>query len=160
MENKLFNRIYKNYSGILYNYALWLTRNKDASNDIIQLVFLKLLKQKIIPKKENELQAWLYKITKNAFFDLYRKHKRFIRLRIKYAKETPLFSKESPEKKAIWGILDKLNPYERSVLYLHFHTGHSFKEVAKILDMKESAVRARSVRALKKLRNILKKELT
>ena len=153
MERKKFNEVYDIYSRRLYNYALWLTRNKDACNDIIQAVFIKVWYKKKVFSTENELEAWLYKVTRNACMDFFRKCTRYTRFRLRYKHETPLCTTESNEKKSVWNMLDTLKEKERTVLYLHFRSGYSYKKIAEVLVTKESAVRVTAFRALEKLRN-------
>ena len=159
MKRSKFDEIYATYSDSLYNYALWLTRNKDACNDILQNVFVKLLKQKSSLYEDSRIEGWLFTVTRNACRDFFRKCSRFTKFRLKYARENHFVKTESHEHKTIWDKLDILNEKERSILYLHFHTGHTFKEVARILKIKETAVRVTSFRALKKLRKKCAKEL-
>ncbi len=137
-----------------------MTRNGDICSDIVQNVFIKFWKQKTFCyNSDEELEAWLYKVTRNKCLDFFRKCNRITKFKIKYLREFQFYSNESVEKKAVWNSLDILNEKERSVLYLHFHTGHSFKEVAKILEIKESNVRVTSFRALKKLRKNCSKDI-
>lgn len=152
MERKIFQEIYDNYSKRLYNFALWLTRNKDSCDDIIQAVFIKLWNQKNEINHEKELEAWLYKVTRNTCMDFFRKCSRFTQFRLKYLHETTMHTEETDENKEIWNILGILKEKERSILFLHFKTGHSYKKVAEILEMKEAAVRVAAFRALEKLR--------
>lgn len=152
MQKTKFDHIYKAYSLKLYNYALWLTRNKDASSEIIQTVFIKFWKKPIKYSHDAELESWFYTTTRNACMDFFRKCARFSKLRLKYSQETLPKNIESPEDKEIWDLLDDLNEKERSVLYLRFRIGHSFKDIANMLELKESAVRVCSFRALEKLR--------
>ena len=138
MERKKFNEIYDTYSRKLYNYALWLTRNKDSCNDILQVVFVKLWNQKKVFSIDNELEAWLYTVTRNACMDFFRKCARHIRFRLRYSHETPLYETETDENKSVWNVLDRLK--------------YSYKIIAEVLPMKESAVRVTAFRALEKLR--------
>ena len=153
MERKKFNEIYDTYSKRLYNYALWLTRNTDACNDIIQAVFIKVWNQKKVFSIENELEAWLYKVTRNACMDFFRRCSRYTRFRLRYKHETPICNTESDENKSVWNMLDSLKERERTVLYLHFKSGYSYKKIAEVLVIKESAVRVTAFRAMEKLRH-------
>ncbi len=159
MKRKKFDEIYLSYSDKLYNYVLWVTRKKDACNDILQNVFVKLWNQDSSLYEDDGLEGWLYTVARNACLDFFRKCSRFTQFRLNYARENHFVKTESHEQRAVWDKLDILNEKERSILYLHFHTGHTFKEVARILKIKETAVRVTSFRALKKLRKKCVKEL-
>ncbi len=159
MEIRCFNKLYNIYSKKLYNYALWLTRNKAACDDIIQTVFIKIWKQQEVPVEERELEAWLYTVTRNECNDFFRKCARFSKFRLKYIREKPLYVMLSSENKMLWNMLDFLMEEERSILFLHLRIGYSYSEVAKILNMKDSAVRVKAFRALEKLRKKYTKDL-
>ncbi len=151
--------MYDLYSGKIYNFTLWLTRNQDASKDIVQTVFIKLCKHKKVFLEERELESWLYTVARNACMDFFRKCSRFTSFRLKYARETPLYTTEPKETRAIWNMLDILRKKERCILFLHFKTGYSYKKIAVVLQMTESAVRISAFRALKKMRKKCAREI-
>ncbi len=159
MKKKRFNEIYDLLSRKIYNYTLWLTRNEDATKDIVQTVFIKLWKHQKVFIEEKELEAWLYTVARNASMDFFRKCSRFTSFRLKYARETPLYTTESSDTKAIWNMLDILREKERSILFLHFKTGYSYKKIAVVMQMTESAVRISAFRALKKMRKKCAREI-
>lgn len=159
MKQKVFNKIYDAYSRKLYNYALWLTRNKDASDDIIQAAFIKFWKYDKNFNHEGEQEAWLYKVTRNLCIDFFRKSTRFTKFRLKYSQENPNYITESHEMNSVWEMLDLLNETDKSILYLFFRIGHSHKMVAKILQLNENSVRVKAFRALEKLRKKCVKEI-
>ena len=159
MQKTRFNQIYKTLSQKIFNYALWLTRNRDASVEIVQSVFIKLWKSRILHSEDSEIEAWLITVTRTTSMDFYRKTARFSKLRLKYFKEAPLKCDESEDNREIWMLLDDLSEKERSILYLRFRMGHSFGEIATTLEMTESAVRVASMRALEKLREKHGKDL-
>jgi len=152
VQKTKFDRIYKSYSQILYNYAFWLTRNKDMSSEVIQTVFIRYWKKPVEFGHDRELEAWLFTVTRNACMDFFRKCSRFSRLRLKFMKESGKQSCDHIENNDIWQLLDDLSEKERSVLYLRFRIGHSFKEISEILDIQENTVRVCAFRALEKLR--------
>jgi len=156
--NIKFNEYYNKYSKKLFNYALWLTRNKAASEDILQNVFIKIWKYETILYEGKGIETWLYKVTRNACLDFFRKSSRLNTLRQSCCQEEHRYSENLNELENIWNVLEDLKEKEKSILYLHFHQGNSFKEVAAILEIEESDVRVTSFRALKKLRARYKKE--
>lgn len=159
MKKTTFDTIYDTYSKKMFNYALWLTRNKDACHDILQSVFIKLWDSQKYFMEESELEAWLYTVTRNACMDFFRRCSRFHRFRVKYAEESPVYADEPQQYRALWEMLDTLQEKERSILYLHFRTGYSYRYIADILEMKETAVRVTAFRALGKLRVLYGKDM-
>lgn len=57
----------------LYQYCLHLTRNRMMSEDLVQDVFLKLLKKAAGFRGDGSFKAWLFQIARNSTFDMLRK---------------------------------------------------------------------------------------
>lgn len=53
----------------LYNYALQLTRNAAQSEDLVQELFLRLLRKATSFRGESSFKAWAYHILRNLTFD-------------------------------------------------------------------------------------------
>ncbi len=147
-----FNELFEKHGEKLYNFALWTVRNREAAEDIIQMVFSKLWKQVHLPGTEKEIEAWLYQVTRNQCMDFFRNRARSSRFRMNYGKEASAGASATAESKFVWDALDFLDETDRSVLYLHFRTGYSYKEIAEKMDSTENAVRVRAFRALQKIR--------
>jgi RNA polymerase sigma factor (sigma-70 family) len=153
-----FNLIYNRCSRKLYNYALWLVRNKAACDDIIQTVFIRAWNHEDIPKGDKEVEAWLFMVTRNCCMDYFRKRTRTSQFQLKYAREKPAWSEATAENKLMWELLDNLKEEEKTILYMHLRSGYSYREIGEVIDSSESAVRVKAFRALKKLREFCVKE--
>ncbi len=58
---------------VLYNYALRTTGNKEDANDLLQETFLKAYRFWDKFEQGTNLRAWLFRIMKNTYINLYRK---------------------------------------------------------------------------------------
>lgn len=58
---------------ILYNYALRMTGNVDDARDLLQETFLKAFRFWDKYEKGTNVRAWLFRIMKNTYINLYRK---------------------------------------------------------------------------------------
>ncbi len=58
---------------ILYNYALRMTGNADDAHDLLQETFLKAYRFWDKYEKGTNIRAWLFRIMKNTYINLYRK---------------------------------------------------------------------------------------
>jgi RNA polymerase sigma-70 factor (ECF subfamily) len=152
VDERQFRDLYHQYAGRLYTYALWITRNRDSSQDIIQSIFVKLWQYDELALEGKALDAWLYRITRNACIDFFRKCARNFKLRLRYSREFTRYGAETAEQKSVWDALDMVSEKERAILFLFFHAGYSHKEIAGMLNMQETNVRVISFRALEKLR--------
>ena len=153
MNNEAFNALYNAHAKSLYNYILWMTRNTEASKDILQTDFIRLWKSGSAPEDEVGIRRWLYTMAKNACYDTFRAHSRFTRLRAHYTAEFASTDVD-PHDGFFWDMLEELSETERCILYLHLKAGYSYAEIGRIVDLSESNVRVKMCRAIKRLREV------
>ncbi len=53
--------------GQLYNFAHWLTRNRDEAEDLVQETYTKALKGFPSFQPGTNFRAWMYRILRNTF---------------------------------------------------------------------------------------------
>jgi RNA polymerase sigma-70 factor (ECF subfamily) len=159
VEQKKFLDIYNTYSKKLNTYALWLTRSQDASNDILQTVFIKIWNRDSMVLSGEELESYMYTMTRNACMDFFRKCSRFTSFRLRYVRETPMYTEQPGDQKSVWNMLDILNEQERTIVFLHFRNGFSYRTIAPVVNMNETAVRVTAFRALARLRKKCRKDI-
>ncbi len=58
---------------ILYNYAIRMTGNTDDAHDLLQETYLKAYRFWDKYEKGTNIRAWLFRIMKNTYINLYRK---------------------------------------------------------------------------------------
>ncbi len=71
--HKEFEREAIPHSDILYNYALRMTGNADDARDLLQETFLKAFRFWDKYEKGTNVRAWLFRIMKNTYINVYRK---------------------------------------------------------------------------------------
>jgi RNA polymerase sigma-70 factor (ECF subfamily) len=153
VQEQEFRQIYDAYSRKLYNYILWMTRNSQVSQDILQIVFVKVWRHPRCPSSGNELEPWLYTVARNACMDTFRSQGRHRRLRADYASQAEEPTGDGGEEgRGAWSMLSMLSEEERSILYMHFKIGYNYRDIGRVLDMEENAVRVKAFRAIRRLR--------
>jgi len=158
MDNKEFQSIYERHVQKIYNYVLWMTRNRAACDDIVQSTFIKVWRSSVFPQPLNEQEALLFTIARRASLDFFRSNKRATEMRSDYANYQPTHAVNGAEDSLIWGMLEHLSLEEKSIVYLHIKIGYNYAEIGRILDLNETAVRVRACRAFKRLRKTYSKE--
>ncbi len=61
---------------LMYNYAMYLTSDRDEANDLLQETFLKAFRFFDKFEEGTNARAWLYRIMRNTFINNYRHAKR------------------------------------------------------------------------------------
>ena len=71
-----FEKIYVDYSSLVYNVALNYVQNIQDAEEITQDVFLKVYHKKESFKNNSSIKTWVYRITINTSIDYLRKRNR------------------------------------------------------------------------------------
>lgn len=139
------------YSDTVFRVAYQYTKDSFYAEDILQEVFLKLLKKPQLNTDDETLKAWLIRVTINKSKDFLRTQKRRRTVERNYVPpEQPTSYDE------VFEALEKLSELDRNALYLHYYEGYSTREVASILGGSERAMTKRIGRAREKLKDFLK----
>lgn len=142
------------YSDTVFRVAFQYTKDRADAEDVLQEVFLTLLKKPPqIPLEDDGLKAWLIRVTINKSKDYLRANKRRRALLHNYRfPEQPISHDE------VFEALEKLSELDRNALYLHYYERYTAREIANILGHNERAITKRIGRARKKLKHFLEEE--
>ena len=145
---KDINYIVNTYSDMLFRLAYQYTRNSSESEDIVQDVFMAMLK-KIPFKTEEYLKAWLIRVAINKSKN-YLKSMRKKVLALDENIKVPTYTHEDGLEE-----ITLLPEFDRNVIYLYYYEGYSIKEIAKITGKSANSINIRLCRAREKLKNLL-----
>ncbi len=157
-----FKEVYEKYYPGLVRYGLQLNVDRVEVEDLVQETFMRyhvaLSKDLVL---ENT-RAWLYKVMLNLAItgkNTQRLHD--ARLKSYQGQVGELDENESIDKKEkrelVFKVLEQLPDKERNLLLL-YHNGLKYKEIADVLELNPASVGTLLVRAIDKLRSILKRE--
>lgn len=147
--DEYISEIVSEYSQTLFKIAYTVLHSAADAEDIVQEVFIKLIKtDKRFNDKEHE-KAWLIRVTVNMSRNL----------RKKLAKSEP--ASEMPDKSTqvengVLGAVMELEHKYRTIIHLYYYEGYSIKEIAAILHIPTATVGTRLARG----RSVLKDKLT
>ena len=151
----------ENYSGLLFRVAYSVLRSRAEAEDIVQDVFVRILKRSPDLLTVRDLRVWLIRITWNLSIDR-RRRIRPEQIDEEFAKSLVATNAPADEAlddtqrmKAVLRELERLPRTERQVLLLSTVEELETPEVAKVLGRSESAVRALLFRARTRLRERL-----
>lgn len=143
MKNEEAVRLFDEYSDDLYRFAVSYVRLKQDAEDIVQEVFTKLLGKHIRLNKDTE-KTYLMTMTANLCKDHLKSAARKTNVDLDSAEtELQYFDDFTDRNKEIYDELMRLESQFRVPIYLHYYDGYSYKEIAGILALSESAVAMR-----------------
>lgn len=166
-EHKSFMDFYDKYYKRIYNYIYRTFLNKEITEDLTSATFLNALN--FMVKKNAEIEyayTWLYKIATNEILTYYRKNKK-----VDFSHHDDVIkelekSVDNTENLdtymdfiLIKEKMQELKENERVIINMHFFENRSYQEMADILDMKETTLRSKVHRILKKLKSLVHEEV-
>lgn len=166
------------YSHRLYGFLFRLTGHRDDADDLLQEVFVRVVRTIEKYKDDGRFEAWLFRIAMNLARDRIRRARRSplvpdaesaegdwdgrdSRPTMRAIEEAngPVESAEmSEEVDRLQVALGQLNQAEREVIMLRHFSGLSFNEIAETMGTPLGTALARGHRGLKRLRQILEPE--
>jgi len=142
---------------LLY-YATSLTGNPDAALDVLQDVWLKVVRGIRALKDPGSLKPWLYAITHGVAVDRIRRD--YKRDKAEQSQLDDAFKFDEPsfdheDATAIRDALTRLGVKHREVLVLHFLQDLSILEIANVVGCSEGTVKSRIHYAKRQMKQIL-----
>lgn len=141
------------YGTMVYRLAYSQLRSAADADDIYQEVFLRYYQKRPEFESEEHRRAWLLRVTIN-------RAKSYV-TSAWFRHTVPLeecISLQEPEEQKLDEALGELQPKDRMLLYLFYYEDCSIREIAQLLQRKESTVRTQLTRARQRLGKILKGE--
>ncbi len=162
------------YIDSLFNVAMRMTRNKDDAEDLVQETYLKMHRFSHTFNEGSNLKAWLFKILRNTFINVFRKKIREPQ-EIHYTNNEDFYlfnriadnrTDDSLPGKGTIGIeeyleeevkyaLDNLPIAFREVVLYSDVEGFSYEEISDIVGCPIGTVKSRLYRARKTLQKLL-----
>jgi RNA polymerase sigma-70 factor (ECF subfamily) len=155
-----FGKLIEKYKQDVFAYVYRVTGNYHLSEDILQETFIKVFKYLKSFDLDKEFLPWLLKIAKNVAYTQLRKQK------IYYFQEKEIVSNVSSEKqegfflrkRVFLDLLEGLSEEEKELIILRFVLDLQHRQISEITGLKETTIRSKISRSLKKLRNKLDKK--
>tara|TARA_Y100000589_G_C27051969_1_gene587693 strand:- start:145 stop:723 length:579 start_codon:yes stop_codon:yes gene_type:complete len=157
-----FKYIYNNHYKIVFQFIYQRTGNETTTSDITSEVFYKALKNlNRYEFKGLPFSSWLIRIAQNEIITYYRKNRKskIVRLETKHLQNLKMEDNTNQKKDfgpILLNTITKLKIDDFQLLEMRFFENRPFKEIAKILDKRESAVKMKVYRILQKLKVSIK----
>jgi len=161
-EIRQLGELFERYHRPLFGFFVRLTNQPSVGEDLVQIVFYRILKYRHTYRDEGKFSAWIYHLARKVAADHFRKHAATpvptdpSALREQPATEPPPSDQAATadDVALLRAALARLSLEHREVLVLSRlqHLGH--QEIATLLDCSVGAVKVRAHRALKELRDV------
>ena len=156
MDANEYRRIARLYLDDIYKATLSCCKSKVDAEDAVQNAFLKLLNSDQTFTDDEHAKRWLIRVAVNECKSVWRSFGRKKVVSIEELDCEPSYDSDSGEE--LFSVLAKLPQNYRSVIHLYYYEGYTVSEVSEILNISETNVQTRLMRARKKLESLLKEE--
>lgn len=152
----LFERYHKG----VFQFCVQMTRNPQQAEDVVQEVFIKVLRKAGSFRNQGTFKSWLFNIARNTTLDSFRNNKRYKNMApLDEHTESLMVDSHSAEQDTSGAqnirILEKAlamlpEPFQEVIWLGRFEFG-SFEELGQALGCKASTARVRMHRAMQQL---------
>ena len=151
-----FEKILRKYGDSIYRIALVHTQNEMDAQDIVQEVFLKFARNASQFQSDEHIKAWLIRVAINMCTDL--KRSAWNRKTTELNDECLLAEEFTTGESELYQAVMSLPVKYKDVIHLFYYEGYSIKEISRITEQKENAVKTQLSRGRVLLKELLKGE--
>jgi len=143
-DAQAFDQLVERHQASLLRFATSLVREASRAEDIVQEVFLRLLRKGPELGSEDSAGSWLFRVCRNLAYDTMkmetREQARRERLPVAESKTPDDVHADNEVLDLVGREWQQLPEREREALWLKVHEGLSYKEIAALLDIKTGTV--------------------
>ena len=150
--------LFQRYKVNLFNFFLRQGIARDASEDLVQNLFERVIKYRQSYRKGMAFRAWLYQIARNVQADWQRKGGKMIQEDISQYENRPEVHDIGLGREENLMLMEKamqqLPPEQLEILLLTRYQKMKYAEVGELIGCSEGAVKLKVFRALQQLRSL------
>ena len=155
-NKQVIEEIYKKYNKIIYGIAFSILKNKEDSEDIVQIFFSKLYALEVNKLPNNNESSWIYTTTRNESINFLKKKINNIDYDSMYEiVETNNEINQIIDKDSYNRIISKLNDTEKQIISLKILADLSFGEIGKLLNIPTGTVKWKYYKSINTLKILL-----
>jgi len=157
--------LFERHNRALFNFLFHMSHKREASEDMVQNVFYRMLKYRHTFTEESNFTGWMYHIARNVLKDQVKKYQLATQYdhiddheeKIGGGTSADEYLEKKQAKAELYEAMRKLSDDNREVLTLSKFQELKYNEIGQILGIAEGAVKVRVYRAMQELKNIYTK---
>ncbi len=138
----------------MYRFAFSILKNDTDVQDAVQESILKAYKNLDTLKNKSKFKSWMFIILKNNCFEILKKRNECVEI----AEEIVSNQNDIDLKLTLWSVVQNLAQPYRTTVTLFYYEDMSIKQISKITDTKEDAVKKQLERGREKIKEVIKDE--
>lgn len=163
-DTRKLGLLYERHKEGLFAYFFRCCNDRYLSEDLVQNVFIKVIKYKNQFKGTGAFNFWLYRIARNTWLDSVTKNDPMRkaleidndRLEGSFSIRASHMISEQDQKSKLKQALDRISPDKKDAIILSRYHGLDYKTIAEMSDCSESAIKSRVMRGLSEIKELVK----
>lgn len=161
-ETEKLGLLYERHKGKLFGFFYNLNGNAALSEDMVQNVFMRMIRYKHTYSGDGSFLAWMFTTARNVNYDYYKKNKNALKenevssyeYKLQNDDDIEMVMKKTEQMTQLQNAMKKLDAEKREVLVLSKLKEMKFSYIGEVLGCSEGAAKVKAHRALKELRTI------
>lgn len=153
--------LFERYKKPLFGFFYGINKDRELSEDLVQNVFVRVLKYRTLYRGEGEFRSWLFHIARNVSHDQYRKKRiqatdSVENWQDRIGSDDNRFTayQKDEDLELLSLAMDRLPEDKREILLLSKFQEKKYKEIGDQLGFSEGTVKVRVYRAMQELKAI------
>jgi RNA polymerase sigma-70 factor, ECF subfamily len=154
-----FELLYREHGAFVYRTAFRILRNAEEAEDVLQTIFLRLMRRGCPPDLQRRPRAYLYRAAVNGALDaikLRQTRNSIAAVEIEEALHSPDSSSKEKLHQRLHKAIAELNPGAAEIVILRYMHNHSDAEIAKMLGKSRGVVAVTLYRARARLKKLIR----
>lgn len=155
-EGQWLSQLYEEYSASLFYYAMSLLKKESDAEEVLQNLFLGLVRQKTYLRQIQQLKGYLFAGVRKEAFKLLRSQNRYTQKLEELTQLSGLVPQENSsygeeEANQLEQILQEIPEEQREVVVLKHFSQLTFQEIANVLEISQDTAASRYRYGLQKI---------
>jgi len=155
-----FEKIYREYSELVYRTAKGILGSVEDAEDVLQVIFVRLLRSQLTPSARQNLKPYLYRAAVNQSLVIIKSRRRHILTEdtSRLAASTSSDEAELAESlhTRLYAAIARLSSEDAEIVILRYIHNMTDVEIAKMLGTSRSVIAVRLFRSRARLRKLLR----
>ena len=160
-QNHNLSLLYERYKKRLFGFFFKMNKDAGLSEDLVQNVFIRVLKYKHTFSEESKFITWIFQIARNEMYDEFKKqkknhHKDIEEVSYMISGDFTIDDtiEEVENSSTLKRAINMLSPEKKEVIVLSKFKELKYKEVGEIVGCSEGNARIKVYRAINELKSI------
>ena len=156
-----FETIFKAHAQLMYRTAYGVLGTHHDAEDVVQTIFMKLIRQEFPPDLERNPEAYLYRAAVNASLSTIRnrRHEVLVESWQEFEAPAPIDSGDDERHRRLYEAIAELKPEAAQIVILRYMHNKSDSEIARLFGVSRGSIALKLFRSKMKLKKLLRKSL-